>query len=374
MHVSEYSIWMTVWCSSFLILIFYILRKKSFLIDICSVSGVIILYIFCLIRMAIPVEFSWTKVISGGEIYRIFYKAVHLKTISYVYVNDLIYLVWSFGTTIFIVRYINQYIKLQKYVDKLPNVNDERINQIISKVSKGRVPRVVRTKTVGIPCCFGVIHQSIILPEKEYTDEELYYILVHECAHLQNQDILTKALTNVLCALYWWNPIVYLLKKDLNQSLEIRCDSLVTKGISKEQRADYLSAMLSLYKDYALSNEKYDAPVMQLFENHSESMIERFEMVAGYKNKKVWMSNLITIAVAIGILVISYSFIVQAKFEAPKDEIEVDEYTHEIDQSNSYIIKKKDGSVVLHTEYEEVTIEQETCARLVNEGFQVVVE
>ena len=122
MQVSEYSIWMTVWCSSFLILIFYILRKKSFLIDICSVSGVIILYIFCLIRMAIPVEFSWTKVISGGEIYRMLYKAVHLKTISYVYVNDLIYLVWSFGTTISIVRYINQYIKLQKYVDKLNNL------------------------------------------------------------------------------------------------------------------------------------------------------------------------------------------------------------------------------------------------------------
>ena len=40
MLITEYSIWMTVLWSSVLILLFYILRKKSILLDICSVSGV----------------------------------------------------------------------------------------------------------------------------------------------------------------------------------------------------------------------------------------------------------------------------------------------------------------------------------------------
>lgn len=74
MLITEYSIWMTVLWSSVLILLFYILRKKSVLLDICSVSGVIVLYAFCMIRMVVPAEFSWTKVISGGEPYiKIFY-------------------------------------------------------------------------------------------------------------------------------------------------------------------------------------------------------------------------------------------------------------------------------------------------------------
>ena len=61
MDITFFSVWMTVLWSSILILIFYVLRTKYQLIDIYSVSGVIVLYLFCMIRMVIPVEFSWTK-------------------------------------------------------------------------------------------------------------------------------------------------------------------------------------------------------------------------------------------------------------------------------------------------------------------------
>lgn len=376
MLITEYSIWMTVLWSSVLILLFYILRKKSILLDICSVSGVIVLYAFCMIRMVVPAEFSWTKVISGGEPYRVLYMSLHQRVFSFVYVNDILGLIWITGAVILVLKYIGEYIKLQKFISSIPSVEDERINEILSKVVSTQVPRVVKTGTVSIPCCFGIFKQTVILPDIKYSDEETYYILLHECSHLRNKDILTKALTNILCALYWWNPLVYLLKKDLNQSLEIRCDGIVARKLDKEKRADYLSVMLKLFKDSGSSNElkKYDSSMMQLFEEHSEKMIERFKLVAELKDGRSWIGKLVGWLIAGIVLVLSYSYIIQPHFEPPKSEIEVDEYAHEVNSSNSYIIKKKDGSYVLHTEYSEELIKIDNIEMLKNDGFRIIEE
>lgn len=376
MLITEYSIWMTVLWSSVLILLFYILRKKSILLDICSVSGVIVLYAFCMIRMVVPAELSWTKVISGGEPYRVLYKALHQRVFSFVYVNDILGLIWITGAVILVLKYIGEYIRLQKFISSIPSVEDERINEILSKVVSTQVPRVVKTGAVSIPCCFGIFKQTVILPDIRYSDEELYYILLHECSHLRNKDILTKALTNILCALYWWNPLVYLLKKDLNQSLEIRCDGIVARKLDKEKRADYLSVMLKLFKDSGSSNElkKYDSSMMQLFEEHSEKMIERFKLVAELKDGRSWIGKLVAWLIAGIVLVLSYSYIIQPKFEIPKSEIEVDEGVYEITNKDSYIIKKKDGSYVLHTENSEMPINAENIDVFINDGFQIVEE
>ena len=50
MQITIFSVWMTfVWCSIFIVLC-YILRKRSVLLNLSSMTGIIILYLFCLIR------------------------------------------------------------------------------------------------------------------------------------------------------------------------------------------------------------------------------------------------------------------------------------------------------------------------------------
>ena len=99
------------------------------------------------------------------------------------------------------------------------------------RIAGDKMPYIVQTPVVRIPCCMGVFKKRILIPEKSFSDTELYYIIFHEYIHLQNNDFLVKMLINMLCAFYWWNPFVCLLKKDLNQSMEIRCDSLVVQRL-----------------------------------------------------------------------------------------------------------------------------------------------
>lgn len=47
MQITIFSVWMTfVWCSIFIVLC-YILRKRSVLLNLSSMTGIIILYLFC---------------------------------------------------------------------------------------------------------------------------------------------------------------------------------------------------------------------------------------------------------------------------------------------------------------------------------------
>ena len=51
MQITIFSVWMTfVWCSVFIVLC-YILRKRSVLLNLSSMTGIIILYLFCLVRL-----------------------------------------------------------------------------------------------------------------------------------------------------------------------------------------------------------------------------------------------------------------------------------------------------------------------------------
>lgn len=54
MQITIFSVWMTfVWCNIFIVLC-YILRKRSVLLNLSSMTGIIILYLFCLIKACRP--------------------------------------------------------------------------------------------------------------------------------------------------------------------------------------------------------------------------------------------------------------------------------------------------------------------------------
>lgn len=253
-------------------------------------------------------------------------------------------------------------------------------NQMISAVWKRltikKVPDIVQTAAVESPCCIGVLKKRIFIPEKTYSEDELYYILCHECVHLQNNDFLTKLLIHIICVFYWWNPFVYLLKKDLNQSMEIRCDSVVAEKLSRQQRSDYLSVMLKEFKEkQGMKGSEKDRDIAAyLLEDDSEKLIERFQLVADGKKRSFPKGKILAWLMAGFLLLVSYSFIIQTKYEAPPDEIETDSYAHEVDSGNSYIIKQGDGSYILHTAEQDVPISEESANQLVSDGFYMIEE
>lgn len=375
MQITIFSVWMTILWSSILILIFCVLRKKLVLLDVCSVSGVLILYIFCIIRLMIPIELPWTKELWGGEIYNRVYDIVRYEVVSGINIYQMFGLIWMAGALFFFIKLTIRYIKLTKMLDRIPVKKDERAESVLTTVLKDKEkrPEIMKNSAVQIPCCVGVFHKRILLPVKEYSDEELYYILLHEYTHLKNNDVLTKLLINSICAVYWWNPFVYLLRKDMQQSLEIRCDGLVSKKMDSISRSNYLAVMLAEFKDNCHVDEfkKYHSSVMPLFEEHSEKLIERFQLVSDRKNVTSVKGNLVATAITICLLLASYSFVLQSKYDCPIEEIENDDISYNVDSDNSYITFKNE-EYILHTGQKEVVLAEEMAEMMISEGFSVI--
>ena len=119
MQITIFSVWMTILWSSILILIFYVLRKKLVLLDICSVSGVLILYIFCIFRLMIPIELPWTKEVWGGEIYNLVYDVVRYEVVSGINIYQMFGWIWMAGVVFFLIKLAIRYINLNKMLDRI---------------------------------------------------------------------------------------------------------------------------------------------------------------------------------------------------------------------------------------------------------------
>ncbi len=370
MYITFFSVCMAVLWSSILILIFYVLRTKYKLIEVCSVSGVIVLYLFCMIRMAVPVEFPWTKIIFGGTLYnRIYYFFCIERNIgNSISVFDLLRWIWYLGTILILMHYLIQYAKIARYFGEMPLQRNSRAAQIVDTIWNGsKKPDILQTAAVKTPCCFGILRKKIIIPDKRYTEEQLRFILLHECSHLKNNDILVKNLINILCALYWWNPCVYLLKKDLSQSLEIRCDLTAVQQLAHSSKGDYLAVILSEYKDSLKTGNAtglhYDNPNL---------LLERFQLVAKERRIFAKKGNILAWTIAGFLLFISYSFVLQTEYEAPMEDIETEQDAHEVNQNNSYLIKTDTGTYFVHILNKDVAISEEMAQLMIKDGFTVI--
>ena len=78
-----------------------------------------------------------------------------------------------------------------------------------------------------------------------------------------------------------------------------------------------------------------------LLENHSDKLIERFRLVANNKQQSVQIGKFVCMDIVRVSAYLSYSFVIQSKYEVAENEIEIDRNTFEVNTENSYIIQKE---------------------------------
>lgn len=346
MQITIFSFLSALLWSSLLIIAIYLLRHTQFKQHF-GVLSMVLLYLFCAVRLFLPLEFPHTLIAEDDVVYPYIYNLLTRERTMLANKSLTLVLctVWILGFCVLLFRYARQYRKAIRSVERYAEPWDEQTNALLKQVQQQtrRIIKVQGYTAASIESAFGigVIHKRIILPDKDYTEAELHYVLLHEYTHFLNHDTVVKLLVTLFCMIFWWNPIVYLLQKDLEQTLEIKCDLSVARTLDEQERAAYLRTILSLMKQ---TGRKHRLPFMAtaLFQADAQAEIkERFVMVMTYsaQRHRHTASAMLTGAFAL-LLIASYAVLPQPKFEAPSSE---KAGVTNFDNSTAYIKQDRTG-------------------------------
>jgi beta-lactamase regulating signal transducer with metallopeptidase domain len=115
-----------------------------------------------------------------------------------------------------------------------------------------RITRQVRLRVVDVhtsPLAVGLWRLTILLPTMAaaWPAERRRTVLVHELAHIRRGDCAVQALTHAACALYWFNPLVWIAAARLRSERERACDDEVLR--SGAQASAYAAHLLDIARD-----------------------------------------------------------------------------------------------------------------------------
>ena len=114
---------------------------------------------------------------------------------------------------------------------------------------------VYHTAFLRSPVMAGLLRPCIFLPDhltREYREPELRYMLLHELQHYKHKDILAGYLMNLTEIVYWFNPVVRYMLKEMRIDREIACDSSVLKLLKTEDYEAYGNTLINYAEKLSL--------------------------------------------------------------------------------------------------------------------------
>ncbi|MBE7067629.1 MAG: M56 family metallopeptidase [Ruminococcaceae bacterium] len=380
MSVTLYSFLMALLCSSAFVVLLVLFRRKNEFIYTFGTTSMLLLFAGFVIRLALPVEFPFVKEIGLFDGLYANVNSFLMKNLYYgISFIEILVVIWGIVSAILLIKLVVKHIGFTRAMLRLKN----HITPQITECQK-RIEAELHVKNVHIICsphfeaplCSGIM-KLILLPEMDYSDEDLYYILKHEYTHLKNGDLYLKMLVEVFVAIFWWNPFVYLLRYNLSDVLEIKCDLSVVGKENREIKASYLQTILNMVKA-SLNNDKKDKKLRLTtaeFVNYSkeDSLTQRFKVVINYKpnRRKGILYFTGFIATMVLTLSVSYMFVLQPAHTVPQEEID-EGGAVEITPENTYILETEDGKYILISDNGiENEIDESFKDMLILDGFEI---
>lgn len=381
MHITLFSFVTAVLLSSLLIVALYLSRKSVKTIRMLNFGYLACLYLFCLGRMFFSVELPFTIVVNAPTFMNPvskFYRNTTLIPGSHFSKYELLLLLWVIGAIILLTRFFLRYIGEKRRIDRLSKQKNQAIQDLLDMLRKDKKIhiQVLCCPNLSTPCGIGLFRRQILLPSQEYTEEELFHILRHELQHFQTHDLLVKWMIRVFQCLFWWNPLVYLLGKDMDQVLEIKCDLSVVKNYSRQETLAYMRTIKSQLEQ-AIHTEKI-VPVASasLVGNFAMSNVEERFLYLAESLKPNQRKELPKPAFAVlfaALIMASYSFVLQSSYEAPELD-ENGEKIQYIQADEMKVLHLKDGTYQQIDEFGVTPIPKEIAEELIEQGAEMIEE
>lgn len=140
-------------------------------------------------------------------------------------------------------------------------------------------PPVYVNPAVSTPMLLGVFRPFVLLPDDFMEDS--YSVFLHELTHRKRMDNLCQWAVQIAVCVHWFNPLVYLLRRELARYAELSCDEAVLHRLDRERHRRYGDMLLaaSVKNVFHFGNEILSMPLS----GEAKLLKERLGAIMEYK-------------------------------------------------------------------------------------------
>lgn len=167
--------------------------------------------------------------------------------------TDLVFLAWLLGSISVLVCSIARTVHFHRAMGRAIRPAPEGWQRFVAEAAMPlglrRVPRMFTTAARVSPMVWtGCRGARLVVPEFLLTSmdaEHTRWIVAHELAHLRRGDHLIRWLEWLACVVFWWNPVVWLARRELRAAEERCCDAMVVRSFGADARS-YAGSLVSV--------------------------------------------------------------------------------------------------------------------------------
>jgi beta-lactamase regulating signal transducer with metallopeptidase domain len=190
----------------------------------------------------------------------------------------VLFSVWLVGVVLVLARLAVGYYRVARLMEGGSRLSGRvwrrRVRRLARKMGLRRsVPVLVAGKPI-VPMAAGLRRPVILLPPeaRRWVPEQTEAVLLHELAHIRRRDLLSQFASRIVCALYWFNPLVWWQHWRLRLEGEKACDDSVLAAGTRP--SDYARHLLVLTRGSVLRRGDVEAVAAFPGRGHLEDRIQ----------------------------------------------------------------------------------------------------
>ncbi|MCM1386483.1 MAG: hypothetical protein NC231_04085 [Bacillus sp. (in: Bacteria)] len=190
-------------------------------------------------------------------------------------------------------------------------LKDERLKERMlaaqRRIMKEAYVPLRQSDDIASPMLIGIFHPRLVIPvlEKQWNEAELEFVMAHELCHYRKKDLLLKFFMTIVWCMNWFNPMVFLMKKQFFYDVELACDEIVLQKCDDKEKETYARTILSV-----AGNGKKTPLFSTGFTEDTKRMKSRIDYIFDKRKRKKGAVGMITA----GTLILMMSVVVSCGY------------------------------------------------------------
>ncbi len=160
--------------------------------------------------------------------------------------------VWGAGALVMGARTIYSYAVLSAKIKRTSVPASAQLRHTVTRMRRvlgiRRDLKIRVQGTIDSPALTASFFPTLLLPLSLLDDpDRLDFALRHELTHFKRHDYIVCILLLVLRAVYWFNPFVWLMQKNMKADMEFACDNMAAAALSAPERRKYAQTVLDMF-------------------------------------------------------------------------------------------------------------------------------